>query len=1640
MINPFSAPTRGLSRAIRGAGATLRGFSRTNPEFAIGTAVAALVAPMFLSDENRGYFQTATLTTPIIAALGMAAPRLIPETGAAARSGWGFIKSGYNYVKRTDNPFAYKELRGFTQSGIGSNTMTRVLSSIVPGRELDFLANRPGSIVKPFDDRIKDIRQIFGSMTSETNWEQNKWPLSYAFEKSRLQSLSPLQILNDPGRNLILQEPLSIEGMRTQIESAISSKNEGFLGRLEGQMRFAGHIRDMGPQAPAPALTGMAISPPPLDINMLWEQRPELAAILESKQGLLDNAKMVSYDLAHGKKLTQVILRKMVKGVEDELTIPIVDKASGAVHIGYSNRLAAARGVWQPTGPASAQRYDLDVWLGKYATETDNWRELRKYADSVVVGSVDKLNEWKFANSAEAADRTLREESIRMISKQYVVTPFADFGGKTWENLTNEEAKPWIDAIVDPASGWASPLNAEKNVIKGVFAQREIEERTFGRIASWERQSQAFRSFTKPMYLANVPEDLQPFVQLSTEAGETTPEMRQIIAGITPQEQTLFGMLPKEVTRLKDTDISARVIGSLRMENPLLTEASAIDIWKDMATELSKPGVLDAARLAGGLGETNLLMNPAVSGRVATQSRRWVTVDSLNVPSNTLFPPGQVIGWSAGDPVLTTAPMSQVVNTQENDFGRYEALVEESFNDATGRKFNAAGIKGTEIAAADAEQFNQFMNVINLKRSRTGGALIPGDVTAFVNELYFHDKLKEPAELIAEQGMELFNRAKGWEVNLQQDRELSEILTNYKTKMGQHQINFSNRGVYQEIMIEDTSALRGWTYGKLGERIRGIESETRSFAGQIADFARRRSRTSSELMTADERSFVGNILNDPLMGNFLTNPGDTHLLDYMFHNYMSVSLSMWADARMDNPAMNAITQPLLGELNRAGLNDTMRELMARAEYQHADPEGMAKFMEHLAGEDYTRPLGNVISWKDAVAGVNPRTPEGRVGFLNYNDPRFQTPFSIELEKPLEIEGKTYRFLPSAGMIPGGTGANIERPGVVHTSEYEKSLFNLTAATREGGEGFLKRLEEFRQTAAQQAFGKQGEILRPRAIDPGAVAGRSALIATENPFDVMIAPGALEHIKDKTIREALEAGTSYGIIERFPTQSAIPVRVNVARTGAEAILLGERMIGISNQLRPVLEADFDLDTLILHMMAPNSPAWKELQEATANTVGYSQMSVKNINWMYGNAEDPAFYAASEMRGKANPWTASLEKLIGTVEKPGGTVGSIAAVHERMSSRYIGAFSNLVTESQLMLSATPELMANPREIALMQHVLWLPRQGSIGAIKGTHAVGGDVNAAEGLLRTMRGGLRSGNTEAFMTGLETIAEGWKWKAAVTNETPDLLGMSRQELESALSNQVGRPIELEAAIANKDKFNIVQALVKSDRVRKDVEAMVTRSAPTGQVASMLRLLTQSSGNIDTRSIKDFLHVGQVAPEIQGWARRESSMAEVSANALGALNEAWSSITSKLGGPFKKTLPVLGVGLGIAALAGLAITPVGRKSANAYRPEELAGVQDRNPGQDVAGVMAPSAPPRRELPPRAQTRTAMVAPMRQAVDLEIRAAAEDRARSADLHKTVTQAAARGGSSYTTVNYIDGYNRLSKPRIRERIRELSDRD
>jgi hypothetical protein len=193
-------------------------------------------------------------------------------------------------------------------------------------------------------------------------------------------------------------------------------------------------------------------------------------------------------------------------------------------------------------------------------------------------------------------------------------------------------------------------------------------------------------------------------------------------------------------------------------------------------------------------------------------------------------------------------------------------------------------------------------------------------------------------------------------------------------------------------------------------------------------------------------------------------------------------------------------------------------------------------------------------------------------------------------------------------------------------------------------------------------------------------------------------------------------------------------------------------------------------------------------------------------------------------------------------------------------------------------------------------------------------------------------------------------------------------------------------------------------------------------------------------------------AASLQAHARR-STMAEATAATAGEINEGFKQATIRRARGVRTAAEqvydqgmrsaehvvesvkghgagkAIAIGAAVAAGAGLllgsmhspregqALVP-SHASMNSYRPEEAIGTEDAIPGEPVSGSMA-NRPPRTIQAARPGVQTAVVAPMHNQANLEVRMRARDRDRAAEVARTTSRLSSGDGDSRTTINYRD---------------------
>src|SRR5271170_1405797 len=397
----------------------------SHPGVAFATAFAAVGAPAFLKDEHRGYFRTALVTAPIIAAMGVAGPGLVTSASRTARSGFRFVREMPMFFNK-DLSVNYQRLRDFMEHGrVDLGSLNPSLRTWVDDAAIDFFSQIDRG-APPIEHSMDSSMQIFNRLMPD---DGKRTLLTYAVEGARQRVASPVQLAGVARQDfLTAMSESDLRGIVNQ-----NRANPEFVQEFSRRLRWAERLKDTGAvmspvKAPAQSTTGIEFSE---GFGMLHEQRPEVAEAIQGalRKGTIESATIVAEQTTAG-----TIGRALginIKGANGELNVPLFDPATGTVRVGDQyQRLGVGRRVYSKQGV-----YDLDVFVAQNLTQ--NWGMLKEdIGRAAYFGGVDPLNEFKMATHAESQLAVLPAHAMMLRSRSAVPTSLPLFeGGKTFSEL-----------------------------------------------------------------------------------------------------------------------------------------------------------------------------------------------------------------------------------------------------------------------------------------------------------------------------------------------------------------------------------------------------------------------------------------------------------------------------------------------------------------------------------------------------------------------------------------------------------------------------------------------------------------------------------------------------------------------------------------------------------------------------------------------------------------------------------------------------------------------------------------------------------------------------------------------------------------------------------------------------------------------------------------------------------------------------------------------------------------------------------------------------------------------------------------------------------------------------------------------------
>jgi hypothetical protein len=750
-------------------------------------------------------------------------------------------------------------------------------------------------------------------------------------------------------------------------------------------------------------------------------------------------------------------------------------------------------------------------------------------------------------------------------------------------------------------------------------------------------------------------------------------------------------------------------------------------------------------------------------------------------------------------------------------------------------------------------------------------------------------------------------------------------------------------------------------------------------------------------------------------------------LDYVTQTGLPATMRAWSTTQVDLPRETKLTFDMASQLYMRGHHSVLKEIMSRVEYPQGDPAQARQVLEHVLGNDFSKPLGASVTLGDAFPqGTHSLGSAGaRAGSIF--DPSvaaFNQNYSLDLG-----EGAKRRYIPVLGHDAFKGRVNQYEFDKYSQTELEKSIRKIHGAT---GDEQESAVDDYFFKMKQAMYGKDG-LLRADAVDPLAQAGfiqtRASSLrmsdGTVNPFEVGIGRDAVMKIKDKEIRDAMLRGESrHAAITRHPVSAMPFVSVKMDEN-----LTGTNIFGIDEGGRHILHADDDKDTGWLYFLTHGSEGEGRAIEQITNENSLQHQELRIDRALFGIEDDsrrlrkPGIKSfMTRLWDEKNP----LKSLIGKSEN------ELEILKARTTGAAVGGFSNVLTRMTMQLEQNPAFARDIHSKSTFSTALWMLRQAPIAAQKDGSGKF-DLQWARNMTLRLTSNLNDKDHEKLFGTMRSLLENFQDETEWVPEM-NLVAIGRDMAKSegklkpgvAWWNLHGQDIsERFIGGMNKDIDKVYQLVTGSDHMLENSKFM-----PTMDQAF--------------KALED--HV----PYMQGASRGGSRAANMTAQQAGSWNERIKNAAgsaretlSEVGRSFKNmglggAAQVMGLGLGVAALAGVMTSKASfgkRQSANKLRPEVAAGAQDHIPGEPVTGSRSPSRPPRisQEAP---SPRSTYVTPVKSQTNIDVQVRGDNQQDAVERAKMLARMSGDGRANITVVNR-DKTN-LRSLRFRQKMRDTRD--
>lgn len=1578
-----------------------------SPLIAAGTMTAAVAAPFFARNEDRGYLRTALLTTPAVLATGLFAPSVI-----------GSARDISSAMVRTKNIFRSGSQANFSK--INFQQLTAVINdpastkSHIQKAMAEFLATEPKGIgnLEVQRNRLESYfyhnfvksDKLLGNNKYTSEAERNLFMavksslvdnlheakgrlLTNALHSARLSSLTPGEWAvesADYGKVLSNNEMIRMyEGFKGR---------DAFTKTLTNRLREVRRMNDTGRKITMDM--PKAFKTILLDADDAWgavdkaffQQRPTVMKNLQTalKKGYIQSAEITAEAVKSGEIGRVLNVKIMRKGNIKPLVLHIVDPRTGQVRL--DNASGVGNRIIDPSGVA----HYVDEWGSKLLSEdvkfvdqagadiTHGLLQKEINAHSYYLAG-DPLDAFRMAELTGAGEGMMSEAAIKLRSMSAAITSLPMWKNQQGEavNVRQLSAIEKLKANRDILnSGRYIGMGSESGISDFRYQLREAANLSPLGAVSADRQDPFWRSMTKDMTLRSKGElSVDAKLKWSSTAwkgltgSDTLPAANFTVASINPQDRMLFADLPTTAQGLAEAYPS--ILKDL--ESKGMSSQNAKAMFAEISGIYSR-GEQGALKDFGRMGETGFVLKKSFADKFYVEGRRKYKMDMLARDSGTVGV-DDVLGYTGAERVVPEFPgVIEDAFMSENGEKAYATVV--SKFPMQGAKIDVAGVKGMVPRVNEDAEFNTMRDLINSFYKKTGrAAFIPETVNTLAPTEYFANKVEPTLAYLGISG-DVLGRLEGVGAGEASRDYLSEL---------------AKEGINGQLVID---AARN--------PMRDEEA-----AARLIRFAEINDRFFRNAGDAIKKA--GDYLTDPVLSAFAKS-GNPSLRDFYMQSNLPGITFAWDHSVWNLPSQATVSHDVSTYLAESGNFRSLKELNSRVRtITGGDANKGKEFLKYINAGDYSAERGVTVSIKDAFHSRSSLT-EAKSRDLSIFDPSV-----AEYKNDFRLDLGGGKYLPVPGTTTYGAEASMFAPGRYEVHDFQRAIHDLYKAETIDDAAINNVLETYK---IELGAGKHS-VFRPVLQDPLGMSGFLSTTAEKiDPYTAHVSEGWVAKLHDANMREALNPGGRgvpgpgiYGALVRQPVQGVDQLHYVMSPR-----LKGTMDVAVDEIISRPRGGDQDKDLVTSFLWPVGSEAEAEAKEAISS--GRQIASFKTWATYKGETEiardanDTLKSLKTRMTNEDG--TGFADRIFhqegGLAELAGAPKTRVDVALNRTAASEIGSYSNILTGIHQQMIDNPAILKDRALTDRLSTGFFDVRQAPINARKAKSAF--DVVTADAVAGHLRRGLGADDPTRAAKSLQK---------SMINITESLASSGTKQSGLRYWNSVQGFEDLEALTAG----------------RTEVASIRTK---------ILISIAPTTENAKEQIVKNLGRALPKIDEVMGPIHSGGHMATIEASKLGKMSEIIASVgregrsaTGKVGDIIAKHGTSLAIGFGALAALGVALTPrrapmasFSRASSNSYRPEHQIGVSDHIPGEAIPGQMS-SNPPRRQSPTSANVKTAIVAPLGRTSDLSVKTTTTDRDRTTELIRQVAHIPS--GDSNVTVNYKDN-SKMKSLRFKDRVREI----